>query len=75
METQVSRTELEVSDAGGKRAKINALLLEILPGSTTLAEMEMIGDNVFGMVESWWKHGSVTKRQIPVPKGLPREPQ
>jgi hypothetical protein len=66
MDAQVAL--MEVPDADGKRAKINALLLEILPGSTTLAEMEMIGDNVFGMVESWWRSGSVMKKQIPVPK-------
>lgn len=72
MNAEVARTELlMVPDAGGKRAKLDAVLLDILPGSTTLAEMQMIGDNIYGIVESWWTHGSVVKKQIPVPKGLP----
>lgn len=72
MDAQAAQTVLQVPNADSKRAKISALLLEILPGSTTLAEMEMIGDNIFGMVESWWTNGSVVKKQFP-PKGLPGE--
>jgi hypothetical protein len=58
METQVSRTaEIhEMSDASEVKIKINTLLYGILPGWTTLAEMEMIAAHTFEAVESQWKH-------------------
>ena len=63
METGVAKTEAlrEVPDASDVKIKINTLLYGILPGWTTLAEMEMLAARVFEMVESQWKYGGRQK--------------
>lgn len=35
------------------RRDVNELLLKHLDGATTIAEMEMLGDRVFDIVNSW----------------------
>lgn len=63
METQTAKTipRPEVPDASDVKIKINTLLYGILPGWTTLAEMEMVAARVFEMVESQWKYGGSPK--------------
>ncbi len=39
------------------RRDINELLLKHLQGGTTIAEMDMIGDNVFALVDRWNQKG------------------
>jgi len=39
------------------RRDINELLLKHLGGATTIAEMEMIGDRVFDVIDSWNRNG------------------
>jgi hypothetical protein len=41
------------------RRDINELLLKHLQGGTTIAEMEMIGDNVFLLLDRWNRKGRV----------------
>lgn len=59
METGVAKTPvpLEMPDASDVKVKINTLLYGILPGWTTIAEMEMIAAHTFEAVEAQWKHG------------------
>ena len=42
------------------RRDVNELLLKYLDGATTIAEMEMIGDRVFDVVDSWNRKGIPT---------------
>jgi hypothetical protein len=41
------------------RREINEVLLKHLDGSTTIAEMLMIGDRVFNVVDSWNRNGNL----------------
>lgn len=41
------------------RRDINMLLLQHLDGGTTIAEMEMIGDRVFSVIDGWNRNGRV----------------
>jgi hypothetical protein len=41
------------------RRDINELLLKHLQGGTTIAEMEMIGDNMFALVDRWNQKGRI----------------
>lgn len=43
------------------RRDVDALLLKHLNGATTIAEMEMIGDRVCGIIESW------NRKDMPTP--------
>jgi hypothetical protein len=44
------------------RRDINEMLLKHLQGGTTIAEMEMIGDNVFALVDRWNRDGRIHDR-------------
>lgn len=39
------------------RRDVNEVLLKHLGGATTIAEMEMLGDRVCGIVDSWNRKG------------------
>ena len=41
------------------RRDINEMLLKHLQGGTTIAEMEMIGDNMFALVDRWNQKGRI----------------
>ena len=41
------------------RRDVNELLLKYLNGSTTIAELEMIGDQVFSVIDKWNRKGGV----------------
>lgn len=47
--TRVRNHELDES----LRSAVNKLLIKHLDGATTLAEMEMLSDRVFGFIDDW----------------------
>lgn len=73
MDAQVSTTVIppEMPDASEVKIKINTLLYGILPGWTTLAEMEMIAAHTFEAVEAQWKY----RGRRPVENNSPEVPR
>lgn len=57
MDTAKTIVPLVMPDVSDVKVKINTLLYGILPGWTTIAEMEMIAAHTFEAVEAQWKHG------------------
>jgi len=63
----------QVPDPSDVKIKINTLLYGILPGWTTLAEMEMLAGRVFEMVESQWKYSGSQRDRLVDNSEAPRD--
>lgn len=59
-QTQVQAAPLRNKERDEQlRRDINEMLLKHLQGGTTIAEMEMIGDNMFALVDRWNQKGRI----------------